>query len=295
MKRQGRLAVRARFGWIIKGFAAGGLGLLLGGCDGTLTADLATDPPADTSIRNVQVNLRGLDFRMSDGTSTTLEFNSGELVDLVDFQVRDSMRLFTNEDLPVGSYTGVRLLFDEDLSENAVTDRDGDNQLVLADGEYAAVDFSVEDQQSSNEKLSLMLDLRQSLSYDESKDRYTLTPALRSVSTDDAARIEGVVTVVCPLDPLLVPGEAVYLFAGTDVSPDDLDGAGVEPFATTSVTRSATAALVYSLRFLPAGEYTLALTCNGYEDELGVDDDLRFRNVTNVRINRRDVVLRNFT
>jgi hypothetical protein len=51
---------------------------------------------------------------------------------------------------------------------------------------------------------------------------------------------------------------------------------------------------VYSLRYLPAGDYTLALTCNGYEDELGVDDDLRFRNVTNVRINRRDVVLRNF-
>ena len=283
------------YGWVGKGLGAAMLGLLLGGCDGTLTADLSTDPPADTSIRNVQVNLLGLDFRKSDGSSTTLEFNSGELVDLVDFQIRDSMRLFTNEGLPAGSYTGVRLLFDEDVSENVVTDRDGDIPLVLADGAYAAVDFSVEDEQSSNEKLSLMLDLRQSLSYEKAKKRYTLTPALRSVSTDEAARIEGVVTVVCPLDPLLVPGEAVYLFAGTGVTPDDLDGAGVEPFATTSVERSAaTTTLVYSLRYLPAGDYTLALTCNGYEDELGVDDDLRFRNVTNVRINRRDVVLRNF-
>jgi len=294
MRRQRPLALLARFGWIFKGLAAGGLGLLLAGCEGTVTADLATDPPADTGIRSVQVNLLGLDFRMSDGTSNTLEFSSSEIVDLVDFQIRDSMRLFTNEDLPAGSYTGVRLLFDDDESENVVTDRDGDTPLVLADGAYAAVDFSVEDEQSSTEKLSLMLDLRQSLSYDESKDRYTLTPALRSVSTDDAARIEGVVTVVCPLDPLLVPGEAVYLFEGTDVSPDDLDGAGVEPFATTSVTRSATTALVYALRFLPDGEYTLALTCNGYEDELGVDDALNFRNVTNVSIDRRDVVLRNF-
>jgi hypothetical protein len=294
MRRRERLAVRAGFRWIIRGFTAGGLGLLLGGCEGSLTANLATDPPADTSITNVQVNLRGLDFRMSDGTSKTLEFNSGELVDLMDSQVRDSTRLFTNEELPLGRYTGVRLLFDEDVSDNVVTDRDGDTPLVLADGAYAAVDFSVEDQKSSTETLSLMLDLRQSLSYQESGNRYTLTPALRSVATDDAARIEGVVTVACPLDPLLVPGEAVYLFAGTDVSPDDLDGTGVEPFATTSVTRSVTTALVYSLRFLPAGEYTLALTCNGYEDELGVDDNLRFRNVTNVRINRRDVVLRNF-
>ena len=52
---------------------------------------------------------------------------------------------------------------------------------------------------------------------------------------------------------------------------------------------------MYSLRYLPDGDYTLALTCNGYEDELGVDDDVRFRNVSNVRIRRGEVVLRNFT
>jgi hypothetical protein len=287
--------MKASFGWIFKGLAAAGLGLLLGGCDGTLTADLATDPPADTSIRSVQVNLLGLNLRKSDGTTATLEFNSGELVDLLDLRDGDPMRLFTNEDLPVGSYTGVRLLFDEDEADNAVTNSDGDIPLVLAEGSYAAVDFSVEDQESSTEKLSLMLDLRQSLSYDKSKNKYTLTPQLRSVSSDDAARIEGVVTVACPLGTALVPGEAVYLFAGTNVSPDDLDGAKAEPFATTSVVRSTTTALVYSLRFLPAGDYTLAFTCNGDEDELAVDDALLFRNVTNVRVTRGDVVLRNFT
>jgi hypothetical protein len=287
--------MKASFGRIFKGLAAAGLGLLLGGCDGTLTADLATDPPADTSIRSVQVNLLGLDLRKSDGTTATLEFNSGELVDLLDLRDGDPMRLFTNEDLPVGSYTGVRLLFDEDEADNAVTNSDGDIPLVLAEGSYAAVEFSVEDQESSTEKLSLMLDLRQSLSYDKSKNKYTLTPQLRSVSSDDAARIEGVVTVACPLGTALVPGEAVYLFAGTNVSPDDLDGAKAEPFATTRVARSATTALVYSLRFLPAGDYTLAFTCNGDEDELAVDDALLFRNVTNVRVTRGDVVLRNFT
>ena len=282
------------YGWVGKGLGAAMLGLLLGGCDGTLTADLATDPPADTAIRSVQVNLRGLDLRKSDGTAAMLEFNSGELVDLLDLRDGDPLRLFTNEDLPVGSYTGVRLRFDEDEGENAVTDSDGDIPLVLAEGAYATVDFSVEDQKSSTEKLSLMLDLRQSLSYEKARNRYTLTPVLRSVSTDDAARIEGVVTVVCPLGTLLVPGEAAYLFAGKDVSPDDLDSAGVEPFATTSVERSATTALVYSLRFLPAGDYTLALTCNGNDDVLGVDDDLRFRNVSNVSVDKGEVVLRNF-
>ena len=286
--------MKGSFGSIFKGLAAAALGLLLGGCDGTLTADLATDPPADTEITSVQVNLLGLDLLKSDGTSATLEFSSGELVDLMDLRNGDPMRLFTNENLPVGSYTGIRLLFDTDEQSNTVTNSNGDIPLVLAEGSYAAVDFSVEDEKRSTERLSLMLDLRQSLSFDEAKDEYTLKPLLRSVPTGDAARIEGVVTTVCPPGTLLVPGEAVYLFADTNVSPDDLDGAKAEPFATTRVARSATTALVYSLRFLPAGDYTLAFTCNGYEDELGVDNDLRFRNVSNVRINRADVVLRNF-
>ena len=286
--------MKASFGSIFKGLAAAALGLLLGGCDGTLTADLATDPPADTAVTSVQVNLLGLDLRKSDGTSATLEFNSGELVDLMDLRNGDPMRLFTNEDLPVGSYTGVRLLFDTDEQSNIVTNSDGDIPLLLAEGSYAAVDFSVEEDKRSTERLSLMLDLRQSLSFDEAKDEYTLKPLLRSVPTGDAAQIEGVVTTVCPLGTLLVPGEAVYLFADTNVSPDDLDGAKAEPFATTRVARSATTALVYSLRFLPAGDYTLAFTCNGYEDELGVDDDLRFRNVSNVRVGRGEVVVRNF-
>lgn len=286
--------MKSRFGWIFKGLAAAVLGLLLGGCDGTLTADLATDPPADTSITSVQVNLLGLDFRQDDGTTKSLDFRSGELVDLLDLRDGDPMRLFTNESLPAGRYTGVRLLFDKDVARNAVTNGSGEVSLVLADGAYASVDFSVEDQKSSSEKLSLVLDLRQSLSYDKAKNKYTLTPLLRSVSTDDAARIEGVDTVACPLGTLFVPGEAVYLFAGTSVTPDDLDGAKAEPFATTSVVRSATTALVYSLRFLPAGDYTLALTCTGNEDELGVDNDLRFRNVSNVSVGKGEVVVRNF-
>ena len=286
--------MKAGFGWIFKVLAAAGLGVLLGGCDGSLTADLATDPPADTAIRSVQVNLLGLEFRQDDSTTKSLDFRSGELVDLLDLRDGDPMRLFTSESLPAGRYTGVRLLFDADVASNAVTDGSGEVPLVLADGAYAAVDFSVEDQKSSSEKLSLVLDLRQSLSYEKAKDKYTLTPLLRSASTDEAAQIEGVDTVACPLGTAVIPGEAVYLFTGTGVSPDDLDGAKAEPFATTSVVRSATTALVYSLRFLPAGDYTLAFTLLWRRRRAGVDNDLRFRNVSNVSVGNGEVVVRNF-
>jgi hypothetical protein len=280
-------------GRFCNGWVVAALGLLLGGCDTRFTADLGTDPPADAAISGVQVNLLGLDLRKSDGTTATLEFRAGELVDLLDLRDGDPLRLFTDEELPVGTYTGVRLLFDEDEDENAVTTGDGEFPMLLADGAFATVDFTVEDEQRDRETLTLMLDLRQSLSFDEANGEYTLTPRLRAVPTDAAARIEGDVVVACPAGTSLVAGGAIYLFSGTDVQPDDLDGANAEPFATTGVISSGTAGFRYTLRFLPAGDYTLALTCKGNDDVVGVENDLGFRNVSDVQLDDGDVLRRN--
>lgn len=269
------------------------LGLVLAGCDARFTADLATDAPADPDISSVGVNVRGLEFRRDDGSNVTLEFRSGELVDLIDLQDGDPLRLFTDEQLPAGRYTGARLLFEEDEDENTVTAGNGEFPLLLANGDFAAVDFLVEDGERSQEKLTLMLDLRQSLSFDDRQDEYTLKPRLRAIRTDDAARIEGTVTVACPVGTSLATGGAIYLFSGADVKPDDLDGAGAEPLATTRVVDPVIASPRYALRFVPAGNYTLALTCKGDEDVLGADDDLAFRNVANVQIDANEVLQRN--
>jgi len=269
------------------------LGLALTGCEARFTADLGTDAPADSDITRVDANLLGLDFRRDDGTSVTLEFRTGELVDLVDLTGGEPLRLFTDEQLPAGRYTGVRLLFDEDEEENTVAVGDEEFSLRLADGAYAAVDFRVEDEERSQEKLTLMLDLRQSLSFDEASVKYTLEPRLRAVRTDDAARIEGTVTVACPVGTALATGGAIYLFSGRNVAPDDLDGAGAEPFATTRIVEPGAAAPRYALRFLPAGEFTLALTCRGDEDVLGKDNNLAFRNITNVQVDANAVLQRN--
>jgi len=279
-------------GRICAGLVAAALVLLLGGCDARFTADFGTDAPADTEISRVQVNLLGLDFRKADGASSTLEFRRGELVDLLELRDGDPLRLFTDEQLPVGRYTGVRLLFDDDEDDNAVTTGARKFPLRLADGDFAAVDFLVEDEEASQETLTLMLDLRQSLSFHEATDEYTLTPRLRAVRSGDAARIEGNVAAVCPDGTLSAPGAAIYLFSGTGVEPDDLDGATAEPFATTAVVRSGIAGLRYALRFLPAGDYTLALTCNGSKDVLNVDDDLAFRNVQEVQLDEGEVAQR---
>lgn len=283
-----------RYQRIRTGLAIAALASLLGGCDAAwITVDLGTDPPADPEISAVQANLLGLEFRKGDSTTTTLEFRDGEIVDLLDLRDGDPLRLFTNEELPAGTYTGVRLLFDPDQDQSRVTTGDGDTRLRLAAGAFAAVSFTVEDDKESREEFTLMLDLRQSLSFDEASDRYTLTPALRSVQTADAARVEGNVAVVCPAGTVLRDRGAIYLYSGRNVQPDDLDGADAEPFATTRVIDSGTAAFRYALRFLPAGNYTLAFTCRGDDEVPGSSENLDFRSVENVEVEAGDVLQRN--
>jgi hypothetical protein len=89
----------------------------------------------------------------------------------------------------------------------------------------------------------------------------------------------------------MITGGAIYLFSGADVETDDLDGADAEPFATTRVLESTTTGgFRFALSFLPAGKYTLALTCRGNEDLLGVDDTLDFVNIVNVEVEAGDVL-----
>ena len=89
---------------------------------------------------------------------------------------------------------------------------------------------------------------------------------------------------------------SVYAFAGADVTADDLDGATPEPYSTTGIVLNTDSGqFSYALRFLPAGDYTLALTCRGNEDELGADDELEFGDGVNVSIQADDVLQRNLS
>ena len=207
-------------------------GVLLAGCDNfQFTADLATEAPSNPNITSVEVNLLGLDLRRDDGTDRTLEFSNPEVVNLLDLESGDPMRLFTDEELPAGHYVGVRLLFDSDEDPNQITTSTGDFPIVLADDAFASVDFTVKESSGTSsggsKALSLMLDLRQSLSFDGVAEEYTLTTHLRAVPTNDAAEVQGNVLVDCTETGSLDTIGAVYLFAGHDVEPDDLDGSGL--------------------------------------------------------------------
>lgn len=267
---------------------------LLAGCQGEVTMDLATELPADPNVTQVVANIRGLEFSTSGGGTERLEFRDSEATNFITLaQDNGVLRLFTSEELSEGNYTGVRLLFDEDRLDDAFVALANGTQFPLnvADAEPASLSFSIDDNDNSNDSFTLVMDLRQALSFNTSDREYTLTPVMRAVNTEDMSRIDGNVNITCPANGSLGAG-AVYLFQGRDVTPDDIDGIGVEPFATSPIFTPQIGAFVYSLRYLPAGDYTMAVTCDGNDEDPLEDQDLRFRNAVNVSLDDRETITR---
>ena len=268
----------------------------LAGCESKISVELATEAPADLEISQVNVLLRGVEFQKDSGGTDSLEFDSSEPVNLMNLLDSNFLRLFTDEELGDGRYTGVRLLFDDE------EDDDRDNQLILTSGEeidltfgttdeFSEVDFTVDKDDSSSDSIVLTLDLRQSLPLlDNDTETTVLTPVLRAIREEDAGGIAGNVSVSCPANSSL----AIYLFLGEDITPDDRDGAGVEPYLTTGVgVNGSSTTSGYAFSFLPEGGYTLASTCRGDEEDPGVSDDLDFRNVINVDVEAESTTTQN--
>lgn len=254
--------------------------------DAQITVDLSISPPADRGIVELVAGVRGLEFQKSDGSTEEILFQDDEVVDFMSLDGTSPLRLFTDEELPEGDYTGVRLLLDIDNADDAfVTVDTGESfDLALSDGTYATIDFSVDDD-SEDASITLTLDTRLSLSFDDDNDRFILTPYLRSAPSDDAGQIAGSVSVGCPTGSSL-PNGAVYLFEG-DVEPDDRDNNGVEPYATAPIVASQLGTqFTYVFRFVAEGDYTIALTCRGDDEDPTTDDDLRFQNTADVQLSR---------
>jgi Domain of unknown function (DUF4382) len=279
-----RLSIR--FGFIA-------IAAVLAGCEGTVSVDLGTNPPADPAIRDVLVEIEGVEFRKSGGGVQAFRFDSPQQVNLMNYLDGNDFRLLTDEELSDGRYSGVRLLFgaDEEKENAVILTDERDFELDLAGTEvFSAVDFTVDKDDSSNESVQLTLDLRQSLQFDDDEgDDPLLTPVIRAIRTEDAGGVAGNVTVNCPANSVL----AIYLFPG-EVTPDDIDGNPPEPYLTTAVGLDGNVSSTgYAFAFLPEGTYTLASTCDADEETPAGDEALDFDNAVTVDVDAESSVTQN--
>jgi hypothetical protein len=122
---------------------------------------------------------------------------------------------------------------------------------------------------------------------------YRLKPKMRFAIDTEVGHIRSAIAPLLLIDPScsdtnVDTHNAAYIFNGHNVTPDDINELSllnVEPVTTTTINYDPVSGLYkYEAAFLPAGDYTVAFTCNSDLEDLEADDDLKFFQTTEVTV-----------
>lgn len=265
----------------------------LAGCDqGTVQLDVG-DAPVDDADR-VVVQFTAVVLERADGGEEVFDFFVPLSIDLAAQTEGATAQLLGSVRAEEGSYDAVRL---EISADGSGTDSFVETAGVPRPLLLAAVDeprlrvaraFNVEFNEET--RLVLDFDLRKSVHDPNSaSDPFELRPALRLVDPETAGAVAGTVSAS------LVPAgcrPAVYVYTGHSASAND-EGSALPPFASTLV-RPAGAVSSYRVAFLPAGNYTVAFTCDAAADNPEQDDATTFPNAKNVTVEAERTATANF-
>jgi hypothetical protein len=256
-----------------------------------------TDAPIDNAA-SVVLRFTEVRLRNTNGNWTTHTFNTPRSIDMLQLQGTKTADLLVDKLVDVGNYDEIRLLVDGAPMANYIDLGSGGKvELKIPSGSSSGLkikgDFSVLENRPAS--LVMDLDLRQSIKVAGNSGNYILKPVVRLVSDKDAGHIRGTVNsaslssmpACSDSDPNSY--NAAYVYAGHNVTPEDIDQSspqGIAPFATTSITYdNASMSYLFEGAFLPAGNYTVALTCNADAEDLDDgSDDLKFFNIQNVTV-----------
>lgn len=287
-------------------FAAATLGLVAcggsgsgGGSDDLADVSLRlTDAPASLAAA-VVVTFTEVHLRHEDGTWSRFDLAAPESIDLMQLQGTSTAELLPQVEVPAGAYTEMRLLTSATAMDNYIELVAGGMRFPLSipsgssSGLKIKGDFILADARAN--KMIADIDLLQSVRM-IGPGSYMLDPVIRLVKDGEVGHIRGTV------DPVMLTTDcsdsdpstdnAVYVFEGHDADVDDIDldpGGGPDeatPVTTANIEQDLVSGdYVYEAAYLPAGDYTIALTCNIDEEMLDEDDDdLEFFDIQNVTV-----------
>lgn len=286
--------------------AAASTMLLVGawGCsnnDGPTTGRLSmavTDAPVDNATA-VVVEFTGIEVKPASGNAVSFDYPAPRQINLLALTGTDSDMLLTDALVPAGQYEWAR------LKVNATGDGVADSYIDLTDGSRHELDVPSGSQTGLKlvsgfvvpaggaASFTVDFDLRKSVHEPmNGSGVYLLRPTLRIV---DNARVGSITGTV---DPALVPTgctPAVYVFAGSSVTPDDVDTIAPEP-VTSAVPKlnTTTGQYGYTVGFLSEGAYTVSFTCDAGQDNPDTNDTLVFSGTQNASVVANQATTVNF-
>ena len=269
--------------------------------DGELTIKI-TDAPVDSAAA-VWVQFSGVTVKPKDGSAFDIIFDTPLDINLLSLQAGKTEVLLENVRVPAGTYNWIR------LHVNAVRDSVMDSYIELNDGSQHELNIPSGAQTGlqiindidvgSNADVNLLIDfdLRQSIVVLGNGD-YVLSPVLRMADLDKTGNLTGIIDAALlssadcsDVDPLT--GNAVYVFAGEDVTPDDIDGRNDDPVATANVIFNIeTGDYEYAVSYLDVGDYTVAFTCQADIDQPDSNENIIFSATENVELEKEDEDIR---
>jgi hypothetical protein len=263
---------------------------------GTLTLGV-TDAPVDNANR-VVVEFTGVTLKPSAGNEIAFDFDEPRQIDLLALQGGETDLLLDEVSLAAGNYNWIRLTVNAGMnaSDSFIELEDGSvHALFIPSGNQTGLKlvqgFTVPANGSAD--FTIDFDLRKSVVDPQSVGTpYILKPALRLLDNTEVGAIAG--TVDNAIASAADCSPAVYVYEGSDVTPDDV-GSSVEPVASALVNMSdATGEFEYTVAFLLAGDYTAALTCDADADAADTDDDITFEAQQNATVEVNQVTTVDF-
>ncbi len=211
---------------------------------------------------------------MSDSACTTP--SKSKQIDLLKLIGGLADSLLDSFTLPSGHYNWIRLMVDTNPMDSYIVVAGTPYDLTIPSGAETGlkVNRGFDVPAGGSADFTIDFDLRKSV-HVTGTGQYMLRPTLRMVDDTMTGAIAGTVdntlmTVTC--DPVN-DHPAVYVYAGSGVTPDDIDGIAPDPVTTASVKYdSVSASYKYEAAFLEAGSYTVAFTCKAAADDPMADD-----------------------
>ena len=251
--------------------------------------DAAFDDAARVDITFVEVKLR-----KTSGGWVSIPVNPAQKIELASLQGTKTADLLRDVKVDAGDYDELRLIVDTASMANSIElTTGGVNNLMIPSGGSSGLknkgDYTVSDTRPT--ALVVDVDLRQSII--TAGPNFIMRPVLRLVKGDNFGHIRGLVN-----STLLTAGtcsdaqadsfNAVYVYNGHNAVTDDINqvsSTNNDPVTTSKIMWDASISeYIYEAAFLPAGDYTIAFTCNSDQDDLNADDNLQFFDIRNVTV-----------
>lgn len=296
--------IRGLISWAILASlsACSGSGSQQEAANGRLSLGLIDMPTAD--VAELWVEFTGVTLKPSDGPAFDIDFDAPMDLNLLELTADNAATLLDGHSVPAGRYEWIA------LKVNAQFDGTMDSYVVLQTGGVEEVDVELQVPSgshnglrlvsgftvTSNQETSFVIDwdVRKALVRPVGQPGYFLRPALRIVDMTEFATLTGVVSMDavtatdCTNDLSLGTGNAVYIFEGLGVMPDDIDGNAPDPVATADVAADANGDYRYKALLTP-GDYTVAFTCQADSDAPEADDTISFVGTTDVSLANGDM------